>query len=386
MAAEVEDLARRGEHGTQRAPVGIRRERAAVRHHGDVRRDLDLRAIPGARARRRGKMELACRESAFGALGSARERARAGVRLEVARRAVVHAQHAVRKTLRRHEVVDGRAVLGEATVVETLPGTAARPVPGRSVLVHGEQQRGIGAVAGKTAAEVPSVDLAGAVLVQLQIVVNARGHNAVSGDDMIIVSPERLPEIDVVALLVEKDAEPSCVIARPRLARTEDRLPIPVVRGQIAGETQTKFGGCGRHRRVAGVDVGSAAALQIFEAAIDRGDGARHRASAGEARDGELVSGEIDRCAGLNGQDAVNRLFGCERVVRADRAVCRIRRQRRRHAECGRDKRNSSACGFIAEKDFRSLHVNILLRVVEGYYIYFFFFVNSHFRAIFNHT
>ena len=54
----------------------------------------------------------------------------------------------------------------------------------------------------------------------------------------------------------------------------------------------------------------------------------------GEALHGEVVSVEIDRHAARDREDAVNRLVGGECVVRADRAVSRSRRQRRRCANC----------------------------------------------------
>ena len=58
------------------------------------------------------------------------------------------------------------------------------------------------------------------------------------------------------------------------------------------------------------------------------------RAVAGETLHGEVVSVEVNRHAARDRERSVNRLIGGERVVRADRAVCRIRRQRRRYANC----------------------------------------------------
>ena len=58
------------------------------------------------------------------------------------------------------------------------------------------------------------------------------------------------------------------------------------------------------------------------------------RTVAGEALHGEVVSVEIDRHAARDRENAVDRLVGGKRVVRADRAVSRPRRQRRRCADC----------------------------------------------------
>ena len=327
MAGEVQHRSGCSEHGAERAPIGVCRERATVRHHSDVGRNLDLRAVPCTGRRVSGKVELASREGAVGAFGSAGERARAGVRLEVARRAVVHAQHAVRKPLRRHEVVDGYAVLGEAAVVEALPGTAIRRRGSRqpwrvlAVLVHREEQSRIDAVASESTTEVLSVDPAGAVLVKFQVVVNAGGHNAVAGDYLILVSPERSPEIDVVPVFFQEDAEPG--IVHSRLARAEDRLPhVAATAGRkISSEAQAEVGRCGGNGDVAGVDVRTAAALKIFEATVHGGNGTRHRAAAGESRYRQLVPGQIDRRTRSNGEDSVNRLVARQRVVRINRAV-----------------------------------------------------------------
>ena len=51
-----------------------------------------------------------------------------------------------------------------------------------------------------------------------------------------------------------------------------------------------------------------------------------YRAAAGESLHGEVVSGEIDRRAGVDGQDAVDRFICGQRVVRAD---CPVRSKRR---------------------------------------------------------